>query len=78
MLTDVVMPGMNGRDLATRVAADYPHVRVLFTSGYRDDEILRYDVLDHAAHFSGKPYTIDTLTSRVQELLAASPEQPVA
>jgi hypothetical protein len=51
---------------------------VLFTSGYTDDEILRHGVLDHAAHFIGRPYTIDTLTSRGQELLAASPEQPVA
>ncbi len=69
LLTDVVLPGMSGRDLATRLAAVHPETKVLFTSGYTDDAILRHGVLDNATHFVGKPYTRTELTRKVREVL---------
>lgn len=78
LLTDVVMPGMNGRELADRVLAEHPGIKVLFTSGYTDDEIIRHGVLDRAREFIPKPYTIDTLTARVRSILDAGSTTAVA
>ena len=69
LFTDVVLPGMNGRELATRVVAAHPDVKVLYTSGYTDDAVLRLRVRDEATHFLGKPYTAAQLTQRVREAL---------
>jgi PAS domain S-box-containing protein len=69
LITDVVLPGMNGRVLADRVGELYPEVKVLFTSGYTDDAILRHGVLDDGVAFLGKPYTAPALTGRVRKLL---------
>jgi PAS domain S-box-containing protein len=69
MLTDVVMPGMNGRELATRLATLHPRMKVLFTSGYTDDAIFRHGVLDEGTHFIGKPYAGADLTRKVREVL---------
>ena len=72
MLTDLVMPGMTGRDLAERLASIRPRMKVLYTSGYTDDTILRHGVLDDSAQFISKPYTVAQLTQRVREVLDAS------
>jgi two-component system, cell cycle sensor histidine kinase and response regulator CckA len=69
MLTDVVMPGMNGRELATRVAALRPDVKVLFASGYTDDAIFRHGVLDDGSNFISKPYAPAELRRKVREVL---------
>ena len=69
MLTDVVMPGMNGRDLATRVAALRPDIKVLFASGYTDDAIFRHGVLDDGSRFISKPYAPAELRRKVREVL---------
>jgi PAS domain S-box-containing protein len=69
LLTDVVMPGISGRVLATRVAEKYPKIKVLFTSGYTDDAVLRLGVLDSAAQFISTPYPITALTTKVREVL---------
>ena len=71
VLTDVVMPRMSGRELATRIAAARPEIKILYTSGYTDDTILRHGVLDRATHFIGKPYTAAELTQKVREVLDA-------
>ncbi|HEX8724629.1 MAG TPA: PAS domain-containing protein, partial [Gemmatimonadaceae bacterium] len=73
MLTDVVLPGMSGRELAAQVAPLYPDVRVLFTSGYTDDTVLRHGVTDQTARFLAKPYTVAELTRKVREALDADP-----
>jgi PAS domain S-box-containing protein len=69
VLTDVVMPGMNGRDVATRVTALRPGIRVLFASGYTDDTIFRHGVLDDGSCFISKPYGPGELRRKVREAL---------
>ncbi|HVA57359.1 MAG TPA: ATP-binding protein [Gemmatimonadaceae bacterium] len=71
LLSDVVLPGISGRELAARVAERYPEIGVLLTSGYTDDAMLRMAVTDSTAHFLGKPYTAVELTRRVREVLDA-------
>jgi len=69
MLTDVVMPGMNGRDLAARVAETRPEVRILYASGYTDDTIFRHGVDDDGRRFISKPYAPAELRRKVREIL---------
>jgi signal transduction histidine kinase/ActR/RegA family two-component response regulator len=69
LFTDVVMPGMNGRELAERVAALRPAVKVLYTSGYAEDVIATHGVVDREVHFLVKPYSMQTLARKLRELL---------
>ena len=69
LLTDVVMPGMNGADLATQLVLHHPETKVLFTSGYTDDAIVRHGVLDEDVLFIGKPYSPSALARKVREVL---------
>jgi len=69
LLTDVVMPGMNGRQLYTRVSERYTGIRVLYMSGYSDDVIAHHGVLEEGIHFIQKPFTIEGLTTKVREVL---------
>jgi len=71
LLTDLVMPGMSGRELAERAVAQRPGLRVLYTSGYSEDSELTQTVVSHPTHFLGKPYTVPELSRRVRELLDA-------
>jgi len=70
LLTDVLMAGLNGRMLSERLTASRPETRVLYMSGYSDDEILRLGVKKAAAHFIQKPFSVDALVHKVRETLA--------
>ncbi|MFN2563532.1 MAG: CHASE3 domain-containing protein [Gemmatimonadaceae bacterium] len=67
--TDVVMPGMNGRMLVERLAAKRPGLRMLFMSGYTDEDILRRGIVDPGMAFLQKPFTPETLAHKVREVL---------
>ncbi len=69
VLTDVVMPGISGLELAARLATSHARLKVLYTSGYTDDVILRHGLLDRTAHFISKPYGMKDLTRKVREVL---------
>ena len=72
LITDVVMPGMNGRVLAEHVSALRPDTRVLFMSGYSDDAMLRHGVKTASVQFIHKPFSIEELSARIREALSAS------
>ena len=69
LLTDVVMPGISGRDLAERIAVGRPGMKVLFSSGYTDDAMVRQGVLEKSANFLAKPYTGAQILGKVREAL---------
>jgi CheY-like chemotaxis protein len=70
LITDVVMPQMNGRELAEALVARQPDLRVLFMSGYTDDQMLAQGVA-RGAGFLQKPFTPDVLARKVREVLDA-------
>ncbi len=71
LLTDVVMPGMSGRELGEELVARYPGVRVLYMSAYTEDEVILQGVRVAEVDFISKPFTVDGLRAKVQEVLAA-------
>src|SRR5918993_842127 len=77
LLTDVVMPGFNGRMLSERLIATRPETRVLFMSGYSDDDILRHGVKKATAHFIQKPFSVDALVHKIRETLNSPGKIPI-
>jgi two-component system cell cycle sensor histidine kinase/response regulator CckA len=71
VLTDLVMPEMGGKELASRLRNVSPTSRVLFMSGYTEDAVLRQSVMEPGAMFLDKPFTFDTLIRKVREALVA-------
>jgi two-component system cell cycle sensor histidine kinase/response regulator CckA len=69
LLTDVVMPGMQGRELAQALAAEHSGLRVLYMSGYTDDAVIRNGVLEAGTPFLQKPFTTEALVLKVREVL---------
>ncbi|MBA2714770.1 MAG: response regulator, partial [Rubrobacteraceae bacterium] len=72
VLTDIVMPRMNGRELAEHLAKTAPELPVLFMSGYSEGEILQRGELPGGATLISKPITPDTLSVAVRDRLAAA------
>jgi len=69
LMTDVVMPEMNGRDLAKNLLSLYPRIKRLFMSGYTSDVIAHHGVLDEGVHFIQKPFSLPIMASKVREVL---------
>jgi PAS domain S-box-containing protein len=73
LFTDIIMPGINGRQLAERISILHPEIRVLFSSGYTEDVIAHHGIIDKDLHFIGKPYTPATLAKAIRNTLDGLP-----
>jgi len=73
LLTDVVMPGMNGRQLSEHIQAIFPGLKVLFISGYAEDVIAHHGILNSGVHFLAKPFSSAELRTKISEVLALPP-----
>ncbi len=69
LITDVVMPEMNGRDLGSNILSRYPDVKHLFMSGYTANVIAHHGVLDKGVHFIQKPFSLKSLAAKVRQAL---------
>ncbi len=69
LMTDVVMPEMNGRDLAAKLLSLHPNLKILFMSGYTADTIAHHGVLDEGVHFIQKPFSLQDLAAKMREVL---------
>ncbi len=69
LMTDVVMKGMSGRELAETLCSSRAEMKVLFTSGYTEDVIVRHGVMNHSLNFISKPYTLEALSRKIREVL---------
>ena len=77
LMTDMVMPGMSGRELAERLGASRPETKVLYMSGYTDDAMVHLRGFHPGRLFLQKPFTLDTLARKLREVLQASePNHP--
>ncbi len=75
ILSDLVMPGLGGRELAVELRARFPKARVLFMYGYTEDAALRRRVLEAGEAFLPKPFTPDGLLRKVREVLDQQPDR---
>lgn len=70
LLTDLIMPEMNGRELYQNVATLYPDIKVLYMSGYTDNMVDNHGILDEGVNFLQKPFAVQNLTQRIRQVLS--------
>ncbi|MFY9647888.1 MAG: ATP-binding protein, partial [Terriglobales bacterium] len=75
LITDVVMPGMNGRELAELLCATRPQMKVLYVSGHTDDMLVQYAIFKPGASFLQKPFSREDLARKIQQILGISVEK---
>jgi CheY-like chemotaxis protein len=73
IFTDIVMPQMNGRQLADAVTEKWPDIRILYTTGYARNAIVHNGVLDHGVSLLAKPFSLEQLAHKVREVLNGKP-----
>ena len=73
LITDVVMPGIGGRDVAAQFLRERPDARELYMSGYTDDRVVQQGVIEHNVAFIQKPFTLSRLLQKIREVLDADP-----
>jgi YesN/AraC family two-component response regulator len=71
LMTDVVMPGISGRELSERVKTVRPDIRVLFMSGYTGQAVVHHGILESDAVLLQKPFTLNALALKLREILGA-------
>jgi two-component system, cell cycle sensor histidine kinase and response regulator CckA len=76
VITDVVMPGMGGSELVRHLTTLRPNLRVLYMSGYTEDEVVRHGVVDQMVWFLSKPFSSEGLTDKVRMLLDQPAQHP--
>jgi FixJ family two-component response regulator len=69
VVTDVVMPGMTGKDLVVKLKSMRPDIKVLYTSGYTDTAIVHHGILNPDVAFLQKPFTVKNLAQKVREVI---------
>jgi CheY-like chemotaxis protein len=69
LITDVVMPQMGGRELAEKLRSKLPDIKILFTSGYTDDAVVRHGVIEADTNFIQKPFSPENLAEKIREIL---------
>jgi two-component system, cell cycle sensor histidine kinase and response regulator CckA len=75
LLTDVVMPGISGRELAERISRLRPGIKILYMSGYTDQAVVHHGILENDAVLLQKPFNMGSLASKLREILAAETVQ---
>jgi len=74
LMTDVVMPGMGGRELADRMRRLRPEIKILYMSGYTEQAVSQQGILNKDAVLLQKPFTLLTLASKLREMLKPQPQ----
>ena len=69
LLTDLILPGLNGRELSEQLAKKRKDMKVLFISGYSDDVIAKHGMIDEGLSFMQKPFTASSLGMKIREVL---------
>jgi YesN/AraC family two-component response regulator len=72
LITDLVMPGISGRELAQVLGGLRPDLKTIYMSGYTDDAVLRHGIHELGATFLQKPFSLGTLASKVRDILGGT------